>query len=115
MHKGLIDCRLLGGSLRWGFGSSARGAVRGSLGNDMRTVEAGSALATGMALADLDEREMWGRYLALGGIYSYHRLCEYINGRCSGSAHEHDVAAYALNEYLADRGMDHPVRYSQDL
>jgi hypothetical protein len=81
----------------------------------MRTMEAGPALATRMALADLDKRELWIRYFALGGNYPYHRLCEYINGQCSGSAHEHDVAAHALNEYLDDRGMDHPVRYSHDL
>jgi hypothetical protein len=68
-----------------------------------------------MTLADLDERQLWIRYLALGGNYPYHQLCEYIHGQRSGSAHEHDVAAQALNEYLADQGMDHPVRYSRDL
>ncbi len=82
----------------------------------METVNAGSAIAAGLALTDLDARQLWLRYFALGGNYTYTRLCAYVDGQeQASSAYEHDMAAHALNEYLADRGMDHLVSYTKDL
>jgi hypothetical protein len=31
------------------------------------------------------------------------------------TAHEHDVAALALNEYFTERGIDDPVAYAEEL
>jgi hypothetical protein len=63
----------------------------------MDTVQAGSTLATGVGLTDLRE------------------LTTYLAGEDAWTAHEHNIAAHALNEYTSDQGMDHPVRYSNEL
>jgi hypothetical protein len=81
----------------------------------MRTVKAGTSLATGLAMTDLDLQAYWLRYFGLGGSYSRPKLQAYLAGDVTWSAHEHDVAAHALNEYFSDHGMDHPVLYADDL
>jgi len=81
----------------------------------MRTVNAGALLAAGLAMTDLGVSDLWLRYFALGGAYPRQQLQAYLAGAGAWSAHEHDVAAHALNEYFADQGMDHPVSYSDDL
>jgi hypothetical protein len=81
----------------------------------MTTIKAGASLATGLAMTDLSIDDFWLRYFALGGCYPRRVLEEYIYGGGCGSAPEHDVAAHALNEYLTDHGMDHPVAYATDL
>ena len=81
----------------------------------METVDSGISLTVGLALTDLDRKDLWGRYLGLGGENSYPELLAYLAGTAQWSAHEHDVAAQALNEYFVERGMDHPVPYAADL
>jgi hypothetical protein len=81
----------------------------------MRTVNSGISLTVGLVLTDLDAMDLWGLYLALGGQNSYPELTAYLAGAAQWSAHEHDVAAHALNEYFDERGMDHPVQYADDL
>jgi hypothetical protein len=78
-------------------------------------VHAGSALAAGLALTDLNDRDLWSRYLALGGSHTRPELVRYLDGHDSWTAHEHDVAAHAINEYTSERGMDHPVSYSNEV
>ena len=81
----------------------------------MVTVKGGTALAAGLAMAGLSIEDLWMRYFALGGSYPRRVLEVYVKGESTSSAHEHDVAAQALNECLADQGMDHPVAYADDL
>jgi hypothetical protein len=81
----------------------------------MRTIKGGAALAVGLAMTGLSIDDFWLRYFALGGSCPLRVLERYMNGGSSCSAYEHDVAAQALNEYLVDQGMDHPVAYAKDL
>jgi hypothetical protein len=41
-------------------------------------------------------------------------LERYLRGEDEWTAHDHDVAAQAINEYVSDRGLGHPVRYSEE-
>lgn len=81
----------------------------------MSTVHAGSALALGLALTDLNVQALWGRYIALGGTHTRYELASYIGGQGEWSAGEHDAAAAALNEWTSSHGMDHPVSYSDEV
>jgi hypothetical protein len=81
----------------------------------MDRVKAGAALAAGLAMAELDVPEFWLRYFALGGGYALATFPAYLAGNSDWDAREHNIAALALNEYLADQGMDHPVRYTDEL
>jgi len=84
-------------------------------GDLMSTVHAGSALAAGLALTDLDVQQLWGRYFALGGSHSRQELASYLRGEGEWSASDHDIAAHAINEYTDAQGMDHPVSYSHEV
>jgi hypothetical protein len=81
----------------------------------MKTIKAGSSLAAGLAMTDLTLDGLWLRYFALGGSCTRRALEAYVNDGGHWNAHEHDVAAHALNECLMDQGMDHPVLYAGDL
>jgi hypothetical protein len=81
----------------------------------MDALGGGAALASGLGMSDLSPYELWMKYLALSGSHSLRELVNYLNGLSEWTAHEHDVAAQALNEYFAARGMDHPVAYAEEL
>jgi hypothetical protein len=78
-------------------------------------VRAGPAIAAGLALSDITIDELWARCLALGGALSVRELTEYLSGNCTWTAHAHNIAALALNEYFADQGLGPLVAYSFDL
>jgi hypothetical protein len=78
-------------------------------------VHAGSALAVGLRLTDLNVQDVWGRYVALGGRHTRYELASYIGGDGDWDPGEHDIAARAINEFTSARGMDHPVSYSEEL
>ena len=81
----------------------------------METISGGTALAAGLGLTDLDVQTFWGRYFALGGAHSRYQLAQYVSGGCVWAVIEHDIAAYALNEYCTEHGLDHPVMYSDEI
>jgi len=81
----------------------------------MRTLHGGCALAAGLAISDLNLAQMWGRYLDLGGTHTQKELRVYLSGDTEWSTGEHDAAAHALNEYLTDQGLDHPVAYADEI
>jgi hypothetical protein len=81
----------------------------------MTTLNAGVSLAAGLALTDLGINDLWLLYFALGGSHPRPELQKYLSGAGRWSAHEHDVAAHALNEYFVDHGLDHLVAYATDL
>jgi hypothetical protein len=78
-------------------------------------VHAGAALAVGLRLTDLNVQDVWGRYVALGGRHTRYELASYISGDGDWDAAEHDIAARAINEFTSERGLDHPVAYSNEL
>ena len=78
-------------------------------------VRAGLALAAGLALSGITVDELWGRCRALGGSLSFSELREYLSSNSTWTAHAHDIAALALNEYFADQGLGPLVAYSFDL
>ena len=78
-------------------------------------VKAGSSLAAALSTTELDVSQLWLRYFAVGGGCSRQALKSYLAGTIDWSAHEHDVVALALNEYFLEHGLDHPVRYAEDI
>jgi hypothetical protein len=78
-------------------------------------VRAGPALAAGLALSDITVDELWGRCLALGSSLSLAELRDYLSGNSTWTAHAHNIAALALNEYFADQDLGPLVAYSFDL
>ena len=85
------------------------------MGDVMDRVKAGAALAAGLAMAGLEVSDLWLRYFALGGGYSLTTFPAYLAGDSDWDAREHNIAALALNEYLVDQGLDHPVRYAEEI
>ena len=81
----------------------------------METVKAGPSLAVGLALTGIAVQDLWGRYVALGGLHSRLDLALYISGETAWATDQHDIAATALNEFTSERGMDHPVSYARDV
>jgi hypothetical protein len=81
----------------------------------MDRVKAGATLAIGLALAELEVSDLWLRYFALGGGYALAAFAPYLAGESDWDAREHNIAALALNEHLGDRGLDHPVRYVEEM
>ena len=80
----------------------------------MKGANAGISLAAGLALTDFDEVDLWLDYFALGGNHPYKDLHAYLAGVQSWTTREHDRVVLALNEHLADQGLDHPVGYAND-
>ena len=49
---------------------------------------------------DLTVKDLWVRYLALGGNRTRQELQEYLSGASGWTTEDHDVLARALNECL---------------
>jgi hypothetical protein len=78
-------------------------------------VRAGRALATGLAMSNITVAELWNRCLDLGGTLSLAELHEYLADQSSWAPHDHNIAALALNDYLAEGDIGALVPYSFDL
>jgi hypothetical protein len=81
----------------------------------MITVRGGTSLGTGLAITGLGLIPFWGLYFALGGSHTPDELQAYLNGESAWTAHEHDAAAHALNEYCTTIGLGYPVAYANEL
>lgn len=81
----------------------------------MNRVKAGATLATGLGMTHLDLAELWLRYFAVGGGCSFQALRDYLAGDVDWNAHEHDIAALALNEYFLEQGVDQTISYAEEL
>jgi hypothetical protein len=66
-----------------------------------------------MDLAGLDIRELWRRYIAIGGDGTEAELLRNLRPGAELDDHEHNVIAQAINESFLDRGDDHPVAYRE--
>ncbi|HST81956.1 MAG TPA: hypothetical protein VLL08_09515 [Kineosporiaceae bacterium] len=49
--------------------------------------------------SDLTVKDLWLRYLALGGTRTRQELQDYLSGEAGWTAEDHDVLARALQEY----------------
>lgn len=67
---------------------------------------AGLSLRDGSDLCGLDSRELWLRYLALGGSAALSTFNAYLAADYEPNAREHDVIAQVLNEAFLDLGID---------
>jgi hypothetical protein len=81
----------------------------------MVLLNAGRSLATGQALCNLDQRQLWVSYIALGGSRCAEELLDYINDVIAWPGNEHDAAAYVLNERCHELGLGLPVPYADEL
>ena len=63
----------------------------------------------------LSLEDLWLRYFALGGDVGLMEVEAYLNGLMPLSAHERDVLAHALNEYLDEQSWAQRVPYSRPL
>jgi hypothetical protein len=74
------------------------------------------SIRDGMDLSGLRLIELWWRYVAIGGHADQAQMAEWIMGRASCPADDHDLIAQALNESFLDRGLDtFPVGYCDAL
>jgi hypothetical protein len=81
----------------------------------MAMVNGGTALASGLALSDLNLAQLWDRYLWLTGTQTLQELHAYLDGLTQWSTSEHNIAAQALNEYFTDRGLGPLVAYADEV
>jgi hypothetical protein len=72
----------------------------------MRTVHAEANLVNAVISSDLTVKDLWMRYLALGGDRTRQELQNYLSGDSGWTAGDRDVLAEALNEHLRMTGSD---------
>jgi hypothetical protein len=69
------------------------------------------SLSDGWDLSGLTLRELWLRYLAVGGTAGQTLVEAYARGQVPLDSHQHNMIAQAINEHFIDQGEDHPVGY----
>ncbi|HEY0486057.1 MAG TPA: hypothetical protein VGD72_07400 [Mycobacteriales bacterium] len=72
------------------------------------------AFESGRVRADLSTKALWLRYVSLGGNADVGDVEAYLSGLLPLPGHERDILAHALNERLADLGVDHRIPYTFD-
>jgi hypothetical protein len=60
----------------------------------------------------LTRHDLWLGYFELGGNGSLADVARWLAGDVRLPATDHDVLAVALNEAFSERGLNHPVLYS---
>jgi hypothetical protein len=65
----------------------------------METEPAEAELVNAVISSDLTVKDLWLRYLALGGCRTRQELQDYLSGEAEWGAEDHDLLAHALNEY----------------
>jgi hypothetical protein len=70
------------------------------------TIEAGRQ-RLGMSL-----HQLWVGYFAVGGNAPLAQVDEWLSGASSPSPGDHDLLAQALNDEFLERGLNHPIPYS---
>lgn len=58
-------------------------------------------LVNAVLTSDLTVKDLWLRYLALGGERSRQELQDYLSGEATWPAGDHDLLQHALGEYTA--------------
>ncbi len=62
-------------------------------------------------IAGLTHRDLWFRYLGLGGILAPSDVELCVRGGVSPDDREYTILAAALNECLSEIGLNHPVEF----
>ena len=78
----------------------------------MRTGDAGLSLEQGLHRSGMSHRELWLRYVGIGGDAGELELEAYLLALLRPSPLQYDLIAQAINEHFIDHGGDHPVRYA---
>jgi hypothetical protein len=63
---------------------------------------------------DLSLEDLWLRCFALGTTNTLFQLEAFLHGALRPTPHEFNLMAVAVNEYLADLGVDQLVPYIED-
>jgi len=74
-----------------------------------------AVLRAGLAMGQLDLKQLWVGYLTLGGTMTAGEVTEVLRGEREISSHGHDLLTQALNDDFTSRGHDHPVPYAEDV
>lgn len=64
----------------------------------MQTMYAEAELVNAVIAGDLTVKDLWIRYLALGGSRTRQELQGYLSGESEWTSEDHDVLTRALNE-----------------
>lgn len=56
--------------------------------------------------------ELWVGYFAVGGNATVAEVDEWLAGESTPSPGDHDLVAQALNDRFLERGLNHPIAYS---
>ena len=78
-------------------------------------IRSGMVLRTGLALTELSLEDFWLYYFSLCGNRSRSDLRAYLAGEIAWPAHEHDVAAQALNECCLAAHLNGPVPLADEI
>jgi hypothetical protein len=101
--------------MRPGFRVGTRAHLLRTAERQMDVLNAGTAIRAGVSLSELSLNDVWLRYLELTGTHTLKEFHAYVYDDAVWSAHEHNVAAQALNDYFVDHGLDHLVAYAHEL
>jgi hypothetical protein len=69
------------------------------------------ALERARVIAGLTQRDLWFRYLGLGGNLALADVDLCLRGDMSPDDREYTILAAALNESLSEIGLNHPVEF----
>lgn len=64
----------------------------------MKTTYAEAELVNAVIASETTVKDLWLRYLSLGGCRTRQELQDYLSGESAWAAEDHDLLAYALNE-----------------
>ena len=70
------------------------------------------SLEDGLSRSGMSFDELWMRQLAVGGTAGRLEVEAYVLGLLEADPFQHDLLAQAINEHFIERGLDHPVAYS---
>ena len=79
------------------------------------SVASSQTLRDGISKARWAIDDLWVASVAMGGNLAQRDIELVASGTADLSPVDHDVLAAALNDFFAERGQDHPVRYWRDL
>jgi hypothetical protein len=79
----------------------------------MKTAHAEADLVNTALSSDMTVKDLWLRYLALGGNRSRQELQDYLSGESGWTAGDHDLLAHALNEHLRACGSPFQLTYAR--
>jgi len=77
----------------------------------MNSKAAGLSLSDGLDLSGMTLRQVWLRYIGIGGCEGLTEVEKQLSGRTVLTSYEHNLLAQAINEHFIELDQDHPVAY----